>query len=56
MYKRQDNIKMYLVIIALGTCGLDSSGSKQEPLADACEHGNELSIVVVHSVHSLTSY
>jgi hypothetical protein len=27
----------------MGVCGLDSSGSEQEPVADSCEHGIELS-------------
>jgi hypothetical protein len=26
-----------------GTCGLDSSGPGQGPVAGCCEHGNELS-------------
>jgi hypothetical protein len=27
----------------LEKCGLDSSASGQEPMADCCEHGNETS-------------
>jgi hypothetical protein len=30
-------------LIEMG-CGLDSSGSRQNPGADSCEHGNETSV------------
>jgi hypothetical protein len=37
----EDEIRMDLREIGLGGCGLDSTGSGQEPLAGCCECGGE---------------
>jgi hypothetical protein len=37
------DIKMALSEVAVGRCGLDSSGTGQGPVAVSCEHGNETS-------------
>jgi hypothetical protein len=38
-----DNIKMDLKRNRIGWCGLDSSGSGEEPVAGCFEHDNEIS-------------
>jgi hypothetical protein len=37
----EDGIKMDLRKIGLGRCGLDSTGSGQEPVAGSCEYGDD---------------